>query len=119
MNLEELSGKSQEDVLNVVLDALVTEGGTRKALTHHTLKLIKAAKPVVGEANTLLLEGILRHQFVSGSSRFFLEAEAKGCTHPLLYHYLGCCYYEEIDIPSDDDKANYYFTKLIQCKTFR
>lgn len=120
MDLKEIEGKSQDDVLDEVLKVLVDENGNRKDLirrkdlTHHTLSLVRASKPMAGEANALFLEGILKHEFALSSSRLILEAEAKGCTHPLLYYYLK--HAGHVLLRNEATKA-YYPNNLIQ-RTF-
>lgn len=83
------SATSQDRVLNEVLDALIYEDRTPKMLTHSILKLVAKAKPKMGEANALFIEGILRFHEEDSVFYYFLEAEQKRCRHPMLYRYLA------------------------------
>lgn len=88
--------KSAQAILNACLDALFYHDGKAKLLTHNTLRLIEDAISRVGEANALFLEGL---RSSADDLNYLLEAEMKGCDHPVLYYTLGSLY-------SCDDRFN-------------
>lgn len=118
--MESSTGDSDQDaVLDVVLSALFYGIGERKPLTRNTLKLIEESKPALGEANSLLVEGVLQLGLFQGSGesvvkRYFIKAEEKGCNHSILYHYLGECYYKgKMGIARNVPIALEYYTRAI------
>lgn len=92
--------KTQEYVLNQVLEDLFYDDMSAKKVNSRTLKLITVSKHRIGEANAIFIEGILQYNLGDESFKIFLEAEQKGCRHPLLYYYLANCCSD-----MDDDRA--------------
>lgn len=84
--------ETQETTLNACLDVLLYPDGSRKDLTHTTLKLIEEARPKMGEANALFVEGLRLFNYQDAPLKYFAEAESKGCNHPILYYYMTLCY---------------------------
>lgn len=84
--------KDPNRLLNACLDALLYQDGAGKPFTYSTHDLIAAAKPTIGEANALFIDGIRLFNYTLNPLKYLTEAEVKGCEHPLLYYYLGECY---------------------------
>lgn len=89
METESITKKFRDDKLEHVLGLIISESGGRSDLTHYILKVANESKRVVGEANALLIEGLLQFDLETDMLKTFLEAEQKGCDHPLLYHYIA------------------------------
>lgn len=105
-----LSEKSQDEVLNAVLDALLYEDGSHKPYTRSLLELCDRSKSAMGIANALFVEGIIQVNIFDPT--LFLAAERKGCQHPMLYHFLGHCFSRS---PGKNHKSRVldYFAKVI------
>lgn len=98
-------------ILNSCLDILLYQDGNRRPLTPSLLKLAEDAKSKVGEANALFLEGLC---FPGGRLKRFLEAEAKGCDHPVMYYFMGECHRGGDDaVEENDNQALVYYDKAI------
>lgn len=108
----------QREVINAVLDALFYDDGLRRPLTRATNKLIEETKLLVDESYALFLDeltSLSSHQFPS----LLVEAEKKGCQHPLLYIHLGDAYAgQHIASDTASSKASEYYCKAIGRKTF-
>lgn len=84
-----LTEQSPSDPLDRIFEALFYEDGKRKLLTLKTMRYVREIQANVNEGDSLLVEGMLRHQRATFSPSFFYKAEDEGCTHPLLYYYFG------------------------------
>lgn len=95
------------------LEALTYDDGQRRPTTTRTLNLIDAVFKT-GSPNAYILKGIERLLCECEALECLLEAEARGCTHPLLYYYLGTCYWP-IGVRSDKNlsKSMAYHTKAL------
>lgn len=88
---------SQNDMINCILNEVFYNGRRRKDLTLRTLKRINELIPFLDEANALFIEAIRDPETGFGG---LLEAERKGCCHPMLYCILADCYRNYYDRPS-------------------
>lgn len=101
--------------LNDCIEALLYQDGAFRSLTHSTLKLLEDTKARVGEVNALFLEGLHAFGRQRASFKYFLEAEEKGCTHPVLYFFMGDCFDLGLGgIEKNAAKALEYYTKSIE-----
>lgn len=84
----------REKVLNDLLDVILYEYGGLKPLTYSGLHLVDKTKPVLGEGDTLLIDGMLQKD-LEPSFAYFFNAVLKGCKHPRVYTCLGGCYRDD------------------------
>lgn len=111
----EVSEQQQAEALKTCLDTLFYEDGSFRPITLHSLELLKDAKKHLDEANTLFIAGILPLLGGRLSAKHLIEAEEKGCDHPILYCLLGECYkVGQAGIAKDDTKAMEYYDKAIE-----
>lgn len=83
---------SPDEAVEACLDALLYQGWIERPLTISILNLLEDAKPIMGEANALLIEGIRQFSWRSIPMKHFFQAEEKGCDHPILHVYLSLLY---------------------------
>lgn len=113
------SRKLQEDAINAILATILKQEGTFKLLCYKALDFIHETKQKLNQANALFIDGVLQYYKDPPPALAFLEAEALGCDHPLLYHFLGECYREDDKgVPQDDSKAAEYYIKAINGMSF-
>lgn len=103
---------------DVALKALLTrseEGEPEKvALTYRTLKLIDEAINE-GRPDSLMLQGIIRYHFPGEAYQHFKAAKDQGSIHPLMYYYLGRCYWQgNRGVEENFESACDCFSKLIK-----
>lgn len=84
---------NREALFQETLNALMYDAKTLdRSLTHHTLNIIQQFE-AVGDPDAPLLRALLKYNRKVGSNYWhFKDALDKGCTHPLLYYFLGNCY---------------------------
>lgn len=87
--------KTSADALNAWLKAYFYDDLEEKCLTHSLLKVLAKAKEAMNEGDALFTEAIrLKESKGTRNFEMFDAARAKGCRHPLLYHFLGNCYHD-------------------------
>lgn len=119
MESKVVTERTQADTLNDILNILFYENREHKPITHSTLKYIYASRTALGEANALLIDGIIQFDLIDKPYKLFSEAEAKGCTHPMLYYYIAHCHkcFSDVGTPKDPEKAFEYFIKATNGKS--
>lgn len=109
-----MASDPKTDPFDRLLRLVVYDGdGTRRYPTHRALARVNAAV-TSGNPDFLVLKGI---QQAGKAYSILKDAESKGSTHVLLYHWLGECYRtgtEGIDI--DIDNAGRYYMYAIAGK---
>lgn len=91
--------------------ALLYDDGTRRDFTHMSLKLLDEAV-ATGSPDALVLKGIAVEKLEEDPTRYFLEAENKGSTHPFLYYKLCSNYMNR----EEYNHAFDYLNKALMCK---
>lgn len=107
--------EEQRTTVEACVKALLYDDLSLRPISLTTHKFIMEAKVKLGEANALFIEGVRQYKYWLPNSlfKYFSEAEAKGCEHPLLYYFIGQYYLTTNNgTPEDLDKAIEYYNKL-------
>lgn len=101
---EDDKAKFQRDLLNSLLNDMLDEDLEERPsgkITKELNKPIDSSRSLLSEGDAGLISGIMAFDYFGWEcdipAQTFINAESKGCTHPILYHFLiqYWCYYPQ------------------------